>query len=65
MSEVIPYNWDDEDMCFMDDAEEDDDECAAGIPCRYCSCLIGNEVGFGDDWSEGPICENCMMTSDV
>jgi hypothetical protein len=37
----------------------DDEEDEAGIPCRFCSCLIGNEVAYGDDWGEGPICKTC------
>ena len=54
MSEPIPYNWDDEDMCFLDEEEEE------VITCRYCSCVIGEEASFADDWGDGPICENCL-----
>lgn len=30
-------------------------------PCRICSCLIGDEVDYGDDWGEGAICVNCAF----
>jgi hypothetical protein len=28
-------------------------------PCSICSCLIGDEVGYGDMWDGRPVCENC------
>jgi hypothetical protein len=37
--------------------EEPDDDC---LPCTLCGCLIGDEVAYGDNYGEGPICANCI-----
>jgi hypothetical protein len=50
-----------EDSHFYEDDEDEDDGMVA---CRICSCLIGDEVGYGDDWGEGPFCENCAGTAE-
>lgn len=48
-----PY-WDDGGTRF-------DDDC---YPCVICGNLIGDEVAYGDDWGEGPICAGCAGLED-
>jgi hypothetical protein len=44
---------------FLDEAEDDD-----YLACVCCSCLIGDEVAYGDNWGEGPMCANCTRVPD-
>lgn len=46
-------------VCPAEEDEPEDD-----LPCVFCGCLIGDEVGYGDNWGEGPICENCVRPPD-
>ena len=52
---------DDSDWIDPDDALEE--EC---VPCAVCSCLIGDEVAYGDTWDGRWVCEGCAgdTTSD-
>jgi hypothetical protein len=34
------------------------------LPCTLCGCLIGDEVGYGDNYGECPICDNCVKPWD-
>ena len=45
-----PYEFDE-----FDESEDDDP-----VPCSICSCLIGDEVGYGDTWDGQWVCENCV-----
>lgn len=47
-------------VCPLEEDEPEDDS----IPCVFCGCLIGDEVAYGDNWGEGPICENCVRVPD-
>jgi hypothetical protein len=38
--------------------EEDDDEDAP-VPCMVCSCLIGDELLYGDTWDGWQVCAGC------
>jgi hypothetical protein len=29
------------------------------VPCSICSCLIGDEVGYGDTWDGRWVCDQC------
>lgn len=42
------FDWDEDD--------ESDDGC---VPCSICSCLIGDEVLYGDTWDGRQVCAGC------
>jgi len=55
--------WPDDDGAVFDyDGEERDDE---QITCIACCCVIGDEVPYGDDWGEGPLCLHCAGMEDT
>lgn len=42
---------------------DESDEIDWNVPCCICSCLIGDEVNFGEEdyWGDGrPICSGCL-----
>jgi hypothetical protein len=41
------------------EADEDEREERL-ICCMQCSCVIGEEVSYADDFGWGPICDNCL-----
>ena len=59
-SEEAPQRAIDEDEiseAFEDDTDADpDDEM---IACYVCSCIIGEEVAYGDKWDGRWVCAGC------
>ena len=35
------------------------------IPCSVCSCLIGDEVSYGDTWDGRSVCAGCAGVEDA
>jgi hypothetical protein len=54
--------WDD-DYDPADDYEED--PAVDFVTCIACCCVIGDEVAYGDNWGEGPLCTRCAGMEDV
>ena len=66
-SVVWGYSWsgwlrmtnDFEQFDFVSGDFEDDDDEEFYVPCCVCSCLIGDEVAYGDTWDGRWVCDNC------
>ena len=41
---------------FLEGEEDPDDEY---VECSICSCLIGDEVAYGDTWDGRWVCAGC------
>jgi hypothetical protein len=47
-----------QDQAADEEFEEEVDE--RRVYCSRCSGVIGKEVGYADDFGDGPICDNCL-----
>jgi hypothetical protein len=59
---LIDEDFDDIGSPGDDDYGEVDEDCVCPdppVPCSICSCLIGDEVGYGDTWDGRWVCEGC------
>jgi hypothetical protein len=67
LDELMGNDWWPEDEAneyFGWPEDEEDDEAYFFPACIRCSCIIGDEVGFGTDFGEGPICDVCWPYRD-
>lgn len=44
---------------YQDDYGGDDEDGEPQVTCIACCCVIGDEVAYGDNWGEGPLCTRC------
>jgi len=45
--------------CEPDYDYDGDERDEPQLSCIACCCIIGDEVAYGDDWGEGPLCTRC------
>jgi hypothetical protein len=57
--DYVPMPDDPDDWEGPFDEEDEDDEDDEYVPCSICSCLIGDEVAYGDTWDGRWVCAGC------
>jgi len=52
-------DFDEIDHCEPDGDYDGEEREEPQVTCIACCCVIGDEVAYGDDWGEGPLCTRC------